>query len=145
VGFQSLHEAIDTTTSSGKLVFHVFGALAEFERDITLERTLAGLTAARACGRKGGRPRNFEDKKKRHAVTLHGDPTNSVQDICRTLEISRVTLYRYLAEHSEADDRSGIGDPMGRGIQRAAELPITFGCPENWTAKNSTKSITSWR
>jgi DNA invertase Pin-like site-specific DNA recombinase len=98
VGFQSLQEAIDTTTSGGKLIFHVFGALAEFERDIIRERTLAGLAAARARGRKGGRPRNLDDKKKRHAVTLHGDPTNSVNDIRRTLGISRATPYRYLAE-----------------------------------------------
>jgi DNA invertase Pin-like site-specific DNA recombinase len=95
-----LQEAIDTTTSGGKLIFHVFGALAEFERDIIRERerTLAGLAAARARGRKGGRPRNLDDKKKRHAVTLHGDPTNSVQDICRTPGISKATPYRYLAE-----------------------------------------------
>ena len=98
VGFQSLQEAIDTTTSGGKLVFHVFGALAEFERDIIRERTLAGLAAARARGRMGGRPRNLDDKKKRHAVMLHSDPTNSVEDICRTLGISKATLYRYLAE-----------------------------------------------
>ena len=97
VGFQSLQEAIDTTTSGGKLVFHVFGALAEFERDIIRERTLAGRAAAQACGRMGGRPRNLDDKKKRHAVTS-SDPTNSVEDICRTLGISKATLYRYLAE-----------------------------------------------
>ena len=98
VGFRSLQEAIDTTTSGGKLIFHVFGALAEFERDIIRERTLAGLAAARARGRKGGRPRNLDHKKKRHAVMLHSDPTNSVEDICRTLGISKATLYRYLAE-----------------------------------------------
>ena len=98
VGFQSLQEAIDTTTSGGKLIFHVFGALAEFERDIIRERTLAGLAAARARGRKGGRPRHLDDKKKRHAAMLHSDPTNSVKDICRTLGISKATLYRYLAE-----------------------------------------------
>ena len=98
VGFQSLQETIDTTTSGGKLVFHVFGALAEFERDIIRERTLAGLAAARAHGRMGGRPRNLDDKKKRHAVMLHSDPTNSVEDICRTLGISKAMLYRYLAE-----------------------------------------------
>jgi DNA invertase Pin-like site-specific DNA recombinase len=78
VGFRSVQEAIDTSTSGGKLIFHVFGALAEFERDIIRERTLAGLAAARARGRKGGRPRNLDDKKRRHAVALHGDPTNSV-------------------------------------------------------------------
>jgi DNA invertase Pin-like site-specific DNA recombinase len=98
VGFQSLQEAIDTTTSGGNLSFHIFGALAEFERDIIRERTLAGLAAARARGRKAGRPRNLDDKKNRHAVTLHSDPTNSVQDICQALGISKATLYRYLAE-----------------------------------------------
>src|SRR5262249_26989502 len=98
VGFQSLQEAIDTTTSGGKLLFHVFRALAEFERDIIPERTLPGLAAAPGRGRKGGRPRNLDDKKKRHAVTLHSDPSNSVKDICRTLGISKATLYRYLAE-----------------------------------------------
>ena len=98
VGFRSLQESIDTTTSGGKLIFHVFGALAEFERDIIRERTLAGLAAARARGRKGGRPRHLDDKKKRHAAMLRSDPTNSVKDICRTLGISKATLYRYLAE-----------------------------------------------
>jgi DNA invertase Pin-like site-specific DNA recombinase len=98
VGFQSLQEAIDTTTSGGKLIFHVFGALAEFERDIIRERTLAGLAAARARGRMGGRPRQLDDKKKRHAAMLRSDPMNSVKDICRTLGISKATLYRYLAE-----------------------------------------------
>ena len=93
-----MQEAIDTTASGGKLIFHVFGALAEFERDIIRERTLAGLAAARARGRKGGRPRQLDNKKKRHAALLHGDPTNSIKDICRTLGISKATLYRYLAE-----------------------------------------------
>src|SRR3954469_5821382 len=98
VGFRSLQEAIDTTTSGGKLIFHVFGALAEFERGIIREWTLAGLAAARARGRMGGRPRQLDDRKKRHAAMLHSDPTNSVKDICRTLGISKATLYRYLAE-----------------------------------------------
>lgn len=65
---------------------------------IIWERTLAGLAAARARGRKGGRPRNLDDKKKRHVRTLHSDPTNSAKDICRTLGISKATLSRYLAE-----------------------------------------------
>jgi DNA invertase Pin-like site-specific DNA recombinase len=98
VGFRSVREALDTTTSGGKLTFHVFGALAEFERDLIRERTLAGLAAARARGRAGGRPRNLDDAKKRHAVLLHGDPANSVRDVCRTLGVSKATLYRYLAE-----------------------------------------------
>src|SRR3954447_11734772 len=98
VGFQSVQEAIDTTTSGGKLIFHVFGALAEFERDLIRERTLAGLAAARARGRMGGRPRHLDDKKKRHAALLRSDSTNSVKDVCRTLGISKATLYRYLAD-----------------------------------------------
>src|SRR3954447_11850561 len=98
IGFRSLQEQIDTTTSGGKLVFHVFGALAEFERDIIRERTFAGLAAARARGRMGGRPCNLDDKKKRHAMTLHADPSNSVKDIYRTLGIFNARLYRYLAE-----------------------------------------------
>ena len=68
VGFRSLQESIDTTTSGGKLVFHVFAALAEFERDIIRERTRAGLDAARARGRRGGRPRKLDDKKKTQAA-----------------------------------------------------------------------------
>src|SRR3954447_3660238 len=98
IGFRSLQESFDTTTSSGKLVFHVFASLAEFERNLTRERTMAGLKAARARGRKGGRPRSLDEKKRAQAVTLHGDPTNSVADICRTLGVSRATLYRYLGE-----------------------------------------------
>src|SRR5215208_6774592 len=63
IGFKSLQESIDTTTSGGKLVFHIFGALAEFEREIIRERTNAGLTAARARGRSGGRPKALSDKQ----------------------------------------------------------------------------------
>jgi DNA invertase Pin-like site-specific DNA recombinase len=84
--------------SGGKLVFHVFAALAEFERDIIRERTRAGLDAARARGKKGGRPRKLDVKKKTQALTLHNDKTNTIADICRTLRIGRTTLYRYLAE-----------------------------------------------
>jgi DNA invertase Pin-like site-specific DNA recombinase len=96
IGFKSITEAIDTTTSGGKLVFHIFGALAEFERDIIRERTQAGLSAARARGRKGGRPKALTPKKAQMARALYNDKTNSIDDICRTLNISRATLYRYL-------------------------------------------------
>ena len=92
VGFQSLQESIDTTTSGGKLVFHVFAALAEFERDIIRERTGAGLEAARARGKRGGRPRKLDAKKKSQALTLHDDKTNTIADICRTLRIGRTAL-----------------------------------------------------
>ena len=97
VGFKSLTENIDTTTPTGKLVFHFFGALAEFERDLIRERTLAGLQAARARGRHGGRPRALTNAAKiTMARKLHADKTNSIADVCNTLSISRATLYRYL-------------------------------------------------
>src|SRR5215212_9251126 len=97
IGFRSLTEQIDTTTPGGKLVFHVFGALAEFERDLIRERTNAGLAAARARGRKGGRPKALLDPKKiALAQALYDDERHDVATICRTLGISRATLYRYL-------------------------------------------------
>src|SRR5204863_7764914 len=80
IGFKSLTENIDTTTSSGKLIFHIFGALAEFERDIIRERTKAGLEAARARGRRGGRPKAEKlntSKKVAIALALYNDKTNS--------------------------------------------------------------------
>ncbi len=98
VGFKSVTEQIDTTTSGGKLIFHIFGALAEFERDIIRERTQAGLAAARARGRQGGRPRAAlaDAKKVAMAQALYSDTTNSIADICKTLRVSRATLYRYI-------------------------------------------------
>ena len=98
VGFRSLTEQIDTTTSGGKLIFHIFGALAEFERNLIRERTMAGLQAARSRGRKGGRPKKPNtDTKIVMAKQLHADPNNSITDICKTLGVSRATLYRYLS------------------------------------------------
>ena len=95
VGFQSVTESIDTTTSGGKLVFHIFAALAEFERTLIRERTRAGLKAARARGRQGGRPKIMSDDKYKMAQALRDDPTQSIQTICKTLGISRTTFYRY--------------------------------------------------
>src|SRR5947209_2411177 len=89
IGFKSIQENIDTTTSGGKLIFHIFGALAEFERDIIRERTNAGLQAARARGRLGGRPKALTDKKQAMAQALYNDKSNSIADICKTLNISR--------------------------------------------------------
>ena len=96
IGFKSLTENIDTTTSGGKLIFHIFGALAEFERELIRERTQAGLHAARARGRTGGRPKALSVQKAAMARQLYGDKTNTIQEICRTLNISRATLYRYV-------------------------------------------------
>lgn len=95
VGFASLQENIDTTTSGGKLIFHVFGALAEFERELIRERTNAGLEAARARGKHGGRPQKLTEKQIEIAQTLMKDPTVTIDSICKTLNITRPTLYRY--------------------------------------------------
>ena len=94
-GFRSLQEHIDTTTSGGSLIFHLFASLAEFERDLIRERTRAGLVAARARGRLGGRPRLLNGKKIQMAKGLMQDRQNSVTDVCSTLGVSRSTLYRY--------------------------------------------------
>ncbi len=96
IGFKSLTENIDTTTSGGKLVFHIFGALAEFERNLIRERTQAGLLAARARGRKGGRPKSLTGKKVAMAQELYNNKQNSIAEICKSLNISRATLYRYI-------------------------------------------------
>lgn len=100
VGFQSVTEAIDTTTSGGKLVFHIFAALAEFERTLIRERTRAGLKAARARGRLGGRPISISADKQRMAQSLRDDPSQSVVDICKALGITRTTFYRYTSAKS---------------------------------------------
>src|SRR5207253_3461822 len=98
IEFKSLQENLDTTTSSGKLVFHMFGALAEFERDLIRERTHAGLTAARARGRLGGRPKLLTPEKRKLAVQLYRAKEHSIAEICRLMGISKPTLYSYLAE-----------------------------------------------
>ncbi len=96
VGFRSLQENLDTTSSGGKLVFHFFAALAEFERDIIRERTQAGLTAARARGRQGGRPKGRDVTKQAAVRSLSQDKSRSVTEVCKMLGISRTSFYRYL-------------------------------------------------
>ena len=96
IGFRSLTESIDTTTSSGRLIFHIFGALAEFERSIIRERTRAGLEAARARGRKGGRPPALKDRDLTAAKAMLGDPEITVEEIARRLKVAPSTLYRHL-------------------------------------------------
>ncbi len=99
VGFKSLQDSIDTTTPTGKLTFHLFAALAEFERDIISERTKAGLKSARARGRLGGRPKGLSKQaqnKARLAESLYKEKELSIKEICNYLSISKPTLYRYL-------------------------------------------------
>jgi DNA invertase Pin-like site-specific DNA recombinase len=98
IGLMSVQEKIDTSSSGGKLIFHMFGALAEFERNLVRERTQAGLTAARARGRKGGRPKLLDPAKRQLAVKLYAEKQHTIGEICRMMGISKPTLYNYLAE-----------------------------------------------
>lgn len=99
VGLRSLNDPVDTTTSQGRLIFNIFASLAEFERDLTRERTMAGLEAARARGRKGGRPKGLSAQAKKTAIaaaSLYREGKLSVAEIAKNLDISKATLYRYL-------------------------------------------------
>lgn len=98
IGFQSLQESIDATTSGGKLIFHIFGALAEFERNLIQERTRAGLAAARTRGRKGGRPKSLDEKKREWLYRLYDEKQHPIQEICELIGVSKSTLYAYLRE-----------------------------------------------
>jgi len=96
MGFRSLTENIDTTTPGGRLTFHLFAALAEFERSIIKERTMAGLAAARSRGRKGGRPPSLNAKDLTAAKALLSDPGITVEEVAKRLKVSPATLYRHL-------------------------------------------------
>ncbi|MDY7549135.1 recombinase family protein [Glaciimonas sp. CA11.2] len=93
--------AIDTTTAAGKLVFGIFAALAEFERELISERTIAGLASARARGRKGGRPFKMTPAKLRLAMAAMGQPETTVGDLCDEMGITRQTLYRHVSPQGE--------------------------------------------
>ncbi|MGJ0514344.1 MAG: recombinase family protein [Methylomicrobium sp.] len=107
IGLRSLTEAIDTTTAGGKLIFHVFGALAEFERSIIRERTKAGLEAARARGKKGGRPPALVAKDLAAAKAMLSDPEITMEEVAKRLRVAPSTLYRHL--------------PGGRGTRQETE------------------------
>tara|TARA_R110002126_G_C10435358_1_gene498491 strand:+ start:268 stop:834 length:567 start_codon:yes stop_codon:yes gene_type:complete len=98
VALESLQESINTTTSTGQLIFHMFGALAEFERNLIKERTKAGLASARARGRLGGRPKQLDFNKRQLVVKLYSDKEHTVKNICQMMGISKPTLYQYLRE-----------------------------------------------
>ena len=92
IGFRSLTEAIDTTSATGRLVFHIFGALAEFEHSLIRERTIAGLDAARARGRKGGRKPSMSGKDIKKAKAMLNDPQITKTEVAKHFGVSRVTL-----------------------------------------------------
>ena len=98
IALKSLQESIDTSTATGKLVFHVFGAMAEFERNLIKERTQAGLSAARARGRVGGRPKRLSEDKRKLAVRLYNEKQHSLDAICEMMGITKPTLYKYVRE-----------------------------------------------
>ena len=97
IGLKSINESIDTTSSSGKLIFHRFGALAEFERNLIRERTQAGLKAARSRGKMGGRPKKLNAEKTKLAQDLYNEKTRTIKQICELVGISKPTLYQYLS------------------------------------------------
>jgi DNA invertase Pin-like site-specific DNA recombinase len=101
IGFRSLQENIDTSTSGGKLIFHMFSALAEFERDLIQERTQAGLKAARARGRMGGRPPLLDNRQITRMIEMYDEQKNTVAEICKIYEISRPSFYNYLRQKKE--------------------------------------------
>lgn len=101
IGFRSLQESIDTTTSGGRLIFQIFGALAEFERNLIQERTHAGLNAARARGRVGGRPKLLDENKAALLLQLYNDKKHTIKEICEILRITKPTLYSYLGKTTE--------------------------------------------
>ena len=102
ISFKSLTENIDTSTATGILIFQIFGALAEFERNLIKERTVAGLQAARARGRTGGRPKRSPDERKiALAKKFYNDNALSIPEILKTLNISKSTLYRWVDIDSE--------------------------------------------
>lgn len=96
VNFRSLHENIDTSTPAGRLTFHLFSALSEFESSLNRQRTRAGLEAARARGRMGGRPKALNKDKRELAISLYNEKKLSVQKVCEMMSISKPTLYKYL-------------------------------------------------
>lgn len=114
IGFKVLTghgAAIDTTTAAGKLVFGIFAALAEFEREMIKERTLAGIASARARGRKGGRPYKMTQAKLRLAMVSLGQPETKISSLCEELGITKQTLYRHVAPNGElrADGKKLLG------------------------------------
>ncbi|MGX1841163.1 recombinase family protein [Streptomyces diastaticus] len=120
IGFQSLHESLDTTTPGGRLVFHVFAALAEFIRELIVQGTHEGLAAARARGERIGRPPAMSAEQIRHARAMLADPEASVSSIAKLIGVSRTTLYKYVPE-LKAGGRPALGAAQPMADLDAAE------------------------
>lgn len=120
VGFRSLTESLDTTTSGGRLLFHLFGALGQFERDLIIERTRAGLTAAVARGRKGGRPRSVTPDKLARALELLVDQKLTTPEVARRLKVGKSALYDALRGHraSSSTEPAKVATPTTAASRR---------------------------
>ncbi|MER7244673.1 recombinase family protein [Kribbella sp. NPDC000426] len=116
IGFKSLHEALDTTTPGGRMIFHVFAALGEFIREMIVQGTREGLDAAKARGTRLGRPPAMNEEQIEHAKALLGNPDNTVSSIARLLGVSRATIYKYVPE---------LRSPAVPGAPAPLELPAT--------------------
>jgi DNA invertase Pin-like site-specific DNA recombinase len=123
IGFRSLTEGLDTTTAQGRLVFHMFGALAEFERSLIRERTQAGLAAARRAGRTGGRPPKLTDDDVEAAKAMLANPDIAVTQIAQRLGVSPATLYRYIPAARTANTP---------GVMNTAALPQRPDAPRGF-------------
>jgi len=115
IGLQSLQEAIDTTSTGGRLTFHIFAALAEFERQVIQERTQAGLKAARARGRLGSRPKALTAGIQKRAVELYHKKELTVKEICKTMGISKPTLYSYVRK-AQSSAQTGVTNTAPKSV-----------------------------
>ncbi|MEW2463159.1 recombinase family protein [Microbacterium sp. NPDC047426] len=113
IGFRSLHEALDTTTPGGRLVFHVFAALAEFIRELIVQGTHEGIAAARARGQRLGRPPAMTEEQIVHARSMLANPEASISSIAKLLGVSRTTIYKYVPELA-----AGRASLVGSGIRK---------------------------
>ncbi len=129
VGFRSLRESIDTTTAGGRLVFHLFGALAQFEREIIRDRTVAGLTAARARGRVGGRPSKLSAEQRRQARRMYDTRELTVAQIGEVLGVSRTSIYRALAQDGVVGFAPATGRQLPKSPPLAGEVPAAGDAP----------------
>jgi DNA invertase Pin-like site-specific DNA recombinase len=136
IGFRSLTEALDTTTAQGRLVFHMFGALAEFERCLIRERTQAGLAAARRAGRTGGRPPKLTDDDIEAAKAMLANPDIGVTQIAHRLGVSPATLYRYIP---------GRANRESAGRLTTAALPQRVGAPGGFQASGRRRQCAETR
>jgi DNA invertase Pin-like site-specific DNA recombinase len=133
LGFRSLTEGVDTTTSSGRLVFHLFGAIAEFERQLIRERTQAGLSVARARGRHGGRRTVMTEHKLRVAREMLAGGRHTMQEIADTIGVGRATLYRHVERLEQVRGGVEAREHASASSAPVASPPAAVGAAAVWT------------